>query len=263
MTDVLLASTEGDASAAAAIEQHHAELAGALTLHVDAVLTAAGRPDGTPSAARQTMLAWCREQLLPHATAEEQVLYPEAYRLEGGRLLIDGMLLEHRSLVELVDELAAATDPVRAAAAARALQAVFAGHLSRENDLLLPLLTAAPGISLAGLLADMHELLTVVQEPQSADDADGCGGHTCTCGEADGPGFPELDARSVPHAIRHATVIGALDSVRPGGGLVLIAPHDPLPLLAQIERRWEGAFAVRYLERGPAAWRLAFVRTGD
>ena len=48
--------------------------------------------------------------------------------------------------------------------------------------------------------------------------------------------------------------------MRPRGGLVLIAPHDPLPLLAQIERRNPGLFTVDYLERGPATWRLQFVR---
>jgi len=44
--------------------------------------------------------------------------------------------------------------------------------------------------------------------------------------------------------------------------MVLVAPHDPLPLLAQIEQRSPGAFEVRYVERGPEAWRLAFVRVG-
>ncbi|HEX5525105.1 MAG TPA: DUF2249 domain-containing protein, partial [Pedococcus sp.] len=87
----------------------------------------------------------------------------------------------------------------------------------------------------------------------------GCGGG-CSCGEVDGPELPELDARSVPHAIRHATIFGALDSVRSGGGLVLVAPHDPLPLLRQLEGREPGAFAIDYLERGPQAWRLRFVR---
>ncbi|HEY0902783.1 MAG TPA: DUF2249 domain-containing protein [Marmoricola sp.] len=88
----------------------------------------------------------------------------------------------------------------------------------------------------------------------------GCGGHSCSCGESDGPELPELDARSIPHAIRHATIFGALEAVAPGGGLVLVAPHDPLPLLAQIEQRWSNRFTVDYLERGPEAWRLAFVR---
>jgi uncharacterized protein (DUF2249 family) len=41
---------------------------------------------------------------------------------------------------------------------------------------------------------------------------------------------------------------------------VLIAPHDPLSLLAQIEQRSPGLFTVDYLERGPQDWRLQFVR---
>ena len=82
----------------------------------------------------------------------------------------------------------------------------------------------------------------------------------CACGEADPPGHPELDARTIPHAIRHATIFGALESIQPGAGLVLVAPHDPLPLLTQVEQRWPGAFAVDYLERGPEAWRLDFLR---
>jgi uncharacterized protein (DUF2249 family) len=64
----------------------------------------------------------------------------------------------------------------------------------------------------------------------------------------------------VPHAIRHATVFGALDAVGAGGGMVLIAPHDPRPLLVQIEQRFPNVFSLEYLERGPEAWRIAFVR---
>ena len=86
------------------------------------------------------------------------------------------------------------------------------------------------------------------------------GEHTCHCGHQDDAGYPELDARTIPHAIRHATIFGALDAVRPGSGMVLVAPHDPKPLLAQVEQRSPGAFDVQYVETGPEAWRLAFVR---
>jgi uncharacterized protein (DUF2249 family) len=100
---------------------------------------------------------------------------------------------------------------------------------------------------------------TEAAEPGGA--ATGCGGHTCTCGEVDQPGLPELDVRAVPHSIRHATVLGALESLEPGAGLALVAPHDPLPLLAQVQQRWPGGFTVTYLARGPEAWRLSMVRT--
>ncbi len=72
--------------------------------------------------------------------------------------------------------------------------------------------------------------------------------------------MPELDVRAVPHAIRHATVFGALDAVPAGGSLVLVAPHDPVPLLDQIRARTNDAFAVAYEQRGPEAWRLRLTR---
>lgn len=82
---------------------------------------------------------------------------------------------------------------------------------------------------------------------------------SCRCGEDHG-GEPVLDARSIPHAIRHAAVLGAMDSIKPGRAMELIAHHDPLPLLAQIQKRYDDGFEVSYLERGPGQWRLRFER---
>lgn len=84
-------------------------------------------------------------------------------------------------------------------------------------------------------------------------------GHVCGCNDDEG-GHPELDARVIPHAIRHATVFGALSAVDVGGALILIAPHDPLPLLAQAADLFPDMFSVEYLQRGPDAWRLQFTR---
>ena len=86
-------------------------------------------------------------------------------------------------------------------------------------------------------------------------------GHTCTCGGHDAA-LPELDARAIPHAIRHASIFGALDSLATGGGLILIAPHDPLPLLDQAKARYGDSMSVEYLQRGPDAWKLQFVKVG-
>ena len=258
MNNVVLASTEADATAAAAVEQHHAQMAGALAIRAETLLAAASRGDEvSASAAKSDLLAWCEHELVPHALAEEEAMYPAAHAMSEGRLLVEGMLGEHLVITGLVKELGAVTDIVRGAAAARALQVVFESHLAKENELVLPLLTTAPDVSVATLLGGMHELLgaNALDEEES-----GCGGHSCGCGEVDGPGYPELDARAVPHAIRDATIFGALDSVQPGAGMILVAPHDPVPLLAQIEQRSPGLFEVDYLERGPEAWRLTFVR---
>ena len=56
---------------------------------------------------------------------------------------------------------------------------------------------------------------------------------TCGCGHHD-EDLPVLDARVIPHALRHAAILGALASLTPGRAMALVAPHDPLPLLAQI-----------------------------
>lgn len=271
MNDVIIASSGSDAAAATQVEQHHAQLSGALLLAVERLVAAAAAGlGGDAEVAREELVRWCRTELVPHAKAEEEALYPAARRKAEGRLLVDGMLEEHRAIVALVDEVAGAPDGVRAAAAGRALAALFEVHLAKENDQVLPLLVAAPDVSVAELLSGMHEVLGGGAGAEGgahaghahgeAGEPGGCGGHSCACGETDAPGYPELDARAVPHAIRHATVFGALDAVRSGGGLVLVAPHDPLPLLAQVEQRDPGAFEITYLQRGPEAWRLQLVR---
>ena len=42
--------------------------------------------------------------------------------------------------------------------------------------------------------------------------------------------------------------------------MVLVAPHNPTPLLKEIERREED-FDIEYLTEGPDTWRLRFTRT--
>jgi uncharacterized protein (DUF2249 family) len=79
----------------------------------------------------------------------------------------------------------------------------------------------------------------------------------CTCSEAAG-GAPELDVRVIPHAIRHATVFGAWSAIPGGGSLIIVAPHDPKPLLAQLAE--QGPLTVTYLDEGPEAWRLRLTR---
>ncbi len=281
MNDVVLASTEADSEALDAVVNHHATMSGALAVRAQAVVDAASRGDvGAAEQARADLSTWCERDLVPHALAEEKTLYPAARQSEPARLLIDAMLDEHRTITETVSALsrplAQPGDEVRAAASATALRALFESHLWKENELVLPVLAARTDVSLTDLVGDIHELLGADgHEHGHAHDhahdhdhehdhdhghAHGHGG--CTCGENDDDGYPELDARSVPHAIRHATIFGALDAVRPGGGLILVAPHDPLPLLAQIEQRAPGVFSVEYLERGPEAWRLQLVHTG-
>ena len=260
MSTVTIASNHADAEAAEKVEQHHAEMAGRLDLLTADVVRAAGTDRA--EATRQELLSWLRDELVPHATAEEQTLYPAAAQLTETRLLVEAMLAEHVLIHRLVADLESASDPVEAAAVARALETVFDSHLAKENDQLIPTLVASPAYSVAEMLEGMHELLggheDHVTDDQPAEA--GHGGHQCACGGHDDAGLPELDARAIPHAIRHATIFGALEGLRPGAGLLLTADHDPLPLLAQLEQRAPGAFTVDYRESGPDVWRLELAR---
>lgn len=257
MSTVTIASNHADADAAEKVEQHHAEMAGRLALLTSDVVRAA-RTDRA-QAARHELLSWLRDDLVPHATAEEQTLYPAAAEIAEARLLVEAMLAEHVLIHRLVGDLEAATDPIEAAAVARALETLFGSHLAKENDQLIPTLVASPDYSVAEMLDGMHELLGGHGAP-AAVASPAAGGHQCACGGHDEAGLPELDVRTIPHAIRHATIFGALEGLRPGTGLLLVADHDPLPLLAQLEQRAPGAFDVAYRESGPEVWRLELVR---
>ena len=257
MSVVTIASSAEEAAAAEKVEQHHAEMAGRLDL-LTGRLVAAVDADGAEDA-RQELLGWLRHELVPHAAAEEETLYPAAAQLPESRLLVEAMLAEHELIHRLVADLEGASAPVAAAATAKALETVFDSHLAKENDQLLPTLVASSRFSVARMLEGMHELLG--EDDAGHDRSASAAGesHQCACGGHD-EGVPELDARAIPHAIRHATIFGALDGLRPGAALVLTADHDPVPLRAQLEQRAPGSFEVTYLEEGPQIWRLRLTR---
>lgn len=256
MSSIIVASSEKDAQAVEAVMAHHAELAGSLARHIERLLnTAISGDEHAVKKATHNLLAWCENELIPHALAEEASIYPKAHEDPSATLLVDAMIEEHREIVGLVEAVRMSSTPVLVATKAKALGVLFDSHLAKENEQILPLLAASRDVSLAEILDGMHELLgesTKVSEG-------GCGGE-CTCGDDGSASLPELDARLIPHAIRHATIFGALDSVSAGSGMVLLAPHDPLPLLQQLEARSPGVFNIDYLERGPEAWKIQFIR---
>ncbi len=81
--------------------------------------------------------------------------------------------------------------------------------------------------------------------------------HSCGCGGHD-EAEPALDVRTIPHAIRHGVVFGAFDAIPAGGALILVAPHEPRPLLAQLAER--GLAGVETLVAGPDEWRLRLTK---
>ncbi|GAB2681308.1 DUF2249 domain-containing protein [Thalassiella azotivora] len=266
--DVVVATSAQDARAADAVRTHHAEMAGRLRLLTQELVDrAAEGAAGDADRARDRVLAFATGELVPHARAEEEGMYPAAARDAGLRALVEAMVAEHVVITGLVDEVREAPDAVTAAAAARALLVLFETHLAKENDQVLPVLVADPATSLAELLDGMHELLGGGtgggHEHAGHDHGDvpaAPAPGACGCGHTDDGTDPELDVRAVPHAIRHATVFGAFDAVPAGKAMVLVAPHDPKPLLAQLSARTGNGLGVDYLESGPEAWRLRLTR---
>jgi iron-sulfur cluster repair protein YtfE (RIC family) len=136
-----------DAVAAQMVVRHHRELATGLDERVQALLhLVEDEYLIRAELARVSLLAFLRQELIAHARAEEQMLYPAAAARPGGAALVDGMVREHRAIVELVGELTGAPSLVRAAGAARALAALFAVHLAKENDLVVPMLVDGPAV---------------------------------------------------------------------------------------------------------------------
>jgi hypothetical protein len=151
-------STEGTAMTittdpTAAILAHHEHLEAELGVLVEAVVTAA-RDSAPAKAAVDDLTAFLRTEIVPHARAEEDVLYAAAPASDP---LVAGMIFEHETILELIAALEAAPTSVDAAAAAASIRAVFCGHVRRENELLLPALTADSATDFPAVVAAMAQ----------------------------------------------------------------------------------------------------------
>lgn len=105
------------------------------------------------------------------------------------------------------------------------------------------------------------EPITITAGPIGHEHVDTTTGTTATCACAhDDSEAIILDSRTIPHAIRHAAIFGALEAIQPGISLDLVASHDPLPLLATLERKHPDVFSISYLGSGPEVWTLRFTR---
>ncbi|HTM84521.1 MAG TPA: DUF2249 domain-containing protein [Mycobacterium sp.] len=248
--EVIVASTAADAEAVEKVMSHHAELAGRIAVLTDSMLSAAER-GGDFEASRAAVIAFCNGELLPQLETAAERLYPAAARTDRSRPLIESMIARQRGIDTLVQRIRSESSPARAAADAHALRVLAEAQLADEAERIIPIVAADSDVSVADITRDM-----IVPAGHGADHG---GGHNCECAD-DGGDIPVLDVREIPHAIRHATVFGAFDAVPPGAAMELIAPHDPLPLLHQLDQRSSGGLVVSYIERGPGAWRLLLGR---
>lgn len=146
-------------SALQAVEQHHAEMLRRLEALADRLVQAVERRNhAMEHEAKEQLVGWCVTELIPHALAEEGPLYGGPGNTEQGKLLVDGMLAEHRVIVNLVEQLRQ-SEGVRSAVAAGAIHQIFALHLDKESRLLMPLVVQSPEMSLAEAVQGLHELV--------------------------------------------------------------------------------------------------------
>lgn len=146
-----------DNGALRAIVEHHAALSQQLEQRTQEVI-ATVRDSGDTQHAKKALLTFLDRELMPHAAAEEQTLYPAGQKNARAALLVDAMIGEHRLLAQHLGALRSEDEPLAVATTAATIAALFGSHVGKENDLLLPLLVET-GADLPALLHDTHHLL--------------------------------------------------------------------------------------------------------
>lgn len=139
-----------------AMRTHHRLLSEQLDSRAAAVSEAvtAGRPH---NAAVAGVIAYLAEEVLPHAVAEEETIYPAAAAARGDLIgTVNEMASEHGTLSAAAEALADLADGAAAAGQAQQIADLFAAHAAKENEVLLPALLANDDVDLAALLAQMH-----------------------------------------------------------------------------------------------------------
>ena len=111
---------------------------------------------GVPSERQMKVLReYIAGEILPHAEAEERSLFQAAAATGVGGELVGALTAEHHALAYLAGRLKAGADGREAATAAEWIATLFAGHVAKVNDKLLPALIAS-GADLTSLLAGMR-----------------------------------------------------------------------------------------------------------
>jgi iron-sulfur cluster repair protein YtfE (RIC family) len=100
-------------------------------------------------ALRARILGFLRGTLMPHAKAEEEILYPEWATLVGYADAPAPMIHDHEAIVARVERLEAAApgDLDTLQELLYGLHALISVHFRKEEDLQLPVFDAAPAIA--------------------------------------------------------------------------------------------------------------------
>lgn len=138
---------------------------------------------------------------------------------------------------------------------------------------------AAPGTG------QQFKLVDVSTTPSEGGCGCGCGGHGkkeqaaapaaeshggCGCGDhgqgtahvvSQDPAIreDELVIHSLPKVVRHALLFAAMDNLPLGASLIVVAPHQPVPLFNYLQES-ESHYRVETIETGPVDWRYRVTR---
>lgn len=131
---------------------HHAGLWSGLVERTDDVVATvtAGHDD---LRARDALLDFLRHEAFAHLQSEEQVLYAAA-RTVDAHALVAALELDHRFILDLVEQVQKARTALEAALAARALVTLVGLRIEKEDAVLIPTLRDA-GVDVPGLLDGM------------------------------------------------------------------------------------------------------------
>ena len=131
---------ERDLHEAEHIRRHHGHLVAELDRLSDQL---ASHPS---EGAREELSHFLTDSLLPHAAGEERSIYQAASRLEAGQALVEALVREHvliRGAVTHFNE----ADMDDARIWGLAIADTFRSHQAKEDDIVVPMLLAAPGRS--------------------------------------------------------------------------------------------------------------------
>lgn len=147
--------TDADDAASAPVRDphdHHAGLWSTLVQRADAV-TSTIDFDHENMQARAALVAFLRSDVLAHLETEERVLYAAA-REAGAHSLVAALELDHRRLLDLVEQIEKTGNGLEAALSTRALVVLFALRMEKEDTIVLPTLRDA-GVDVSSLLDRM------------------------------------------------------------------------------------------------------------
>jgi hemerythrin superfamily protein len=141
-----------------------------LLTHIEHIAEAAREmpqlDDEERGALRERILGFLRDTLIPHAKAEEEVLYPEWARLLGFADAAAPMIHDHEAIVARIERLEQADvhDVDLLQELLYGLYALISVHFRKEESLQLPAFDAAP----AGITEAMLERMATATGHQGS-----------------------------------------------------------------------------------------------